>query len=255
MPSKTMFGIWALFDICLLVAGAVCVSVSTAWRSPDLLRDLVINDEEKRAGLALGILIILTVAYSTVAIVRRRAIYMKALNIAFILLTIVTIFIGAFARVLRPSAELKTQLRRSGYSRLSSTRSWGTSGSKSPSTTKSGYRTTHHSLTPPPGYQNTTSAGLFSQDAKQDFCTDLDNKSGCERKIVKFANDYINSVFSWVVKAAMKSSTHIPHSTIYGFVIILICLFLATVCVINERAKEDRFRRIDSKRSMGKMAD
>ena len=55
--------------------------------------------------------------------------------------------------------------------------------------------TTHSLLT---GYQNTTSAGLFSQDAKQDFCTDLDNKSGCERKIVKFANDYINSVFSWV---------------------------------------------------------
>ncbi|TIB68179.1 hypothetical protein E3Q23_03893 [Wallemia mellicola] len=44
-------------------------------------------------------------------------------------------------------------------------------------------------------------------------------------------------------------------STIYGFVVILICLFLATVCIINERAKEDRFRRIDAKRNVNKFAD
>ncbi|TIA96962.1 hypothetical protein E3P96_03495 [Wallemia ichthyophaga] len=214
MPTKIMFGIWALFDICLLVAGSVCISVSTAWKSPDLLRDLVINDEEKRAGFVLGILIVITVAYSTFAILRRRAIHLKVLNFTFILLAVFVIVIGS-------SLWLLSLNQRSLMADL-----W-----KEHSPDEQIKIQNHFECC---GYQNTTDAGLFSEDAQQDFCLDLDNKRGCMTPIVNFASNYISSVYA----------------TMYGFIIILICLFLTTVCLLNERAKEDRFRRIDSKRSV-----
>ena len=46
MPTKTLFGIWAFFDICLLVAGAICISMSVIWRSPSLLRSLILTSED-----------------------------------------------------------------------------------------------------------------------------------------------------------------------------------------------------------------
>ena len=46
MPSKRLMGAWAFFDFCLLAAGAVTVGLSIAWRAPDLLKNLVISNED-----------------------------------------------------------------------------------------------------------------------------------------------------------------------------------------------------------------
>ena len=46
----------------------------------------------------------------------------------------------------------------------------------------------------------------------------------------------------------MQSDNLSLHSSIYGFVGIVGALFLATVCVINERKLEVRFAKIDAKR-------
>lgn len=49
-------------------------------------------------------------------------------------------------------------------------------------------------------------------------------------------------------RALMQSDNLSLHSSIYGFVGIVGALFLATVCVINERKLEVRFAKIDAKR-------
>ncbi|TIB86776.1 hypothetical protein E3Q19_03786 [Wallemia mellicola] len=152
MPTKTLFSVWSLFDICLLVAGSVTISVSVSWASPDLLRDLVLNESERKG---MCIYIIIVVAYSVFAILRRRAIYLKIFNLLLITLTLFAIIV--------------------------------------------------------------------------DF------------------------LVGGIITYYYYTDNH--TSTIYGFVVILICLFLATVCIINERAKEDRFRRIDAKRNVNKFAD
>jgi hypothetical protein len=102
-PSKTLNAIYILLDIALLAAGAVCIAMSIVWRSPDVLRDLVINNTDLIgeytlfyaarlkftysnafiiAGLVLGIMFILTSIFGLISIFQRNHITMPlvALN-------------------------------------------------------------------------------------------------------------------------------------------------------------------------------
>lgn len=219
MPTKTLFSVWSLFDICLLVAGSATISVSVSWASPDLLRDLVLNESERKAGLSLGIYIIIVVAYSVFAILRRRAIYLKIFNLLLITVTLFAIIVASSLWIL--------SLKQHKFMRSV----WTDQSTE----TQVNIQNELHCC----GFQNTTTSGLFDSNANTGFCADLDNKVGCMRPLIRYSNDYLNQTFS----------------TIYSFVVILICLFLTTVCIINERAKEDRFRRIDAKRNVNKFAD
>jgi hypothetical protein len=54
----------------------------------------------------------------------------------------------------------------------------------------------------------------------------------CVTPITAFADMTLNNVFT----------------TVYGFMAIVLCLLLATLCVIKKRQEEERFKKIDAKR-------
>jgi hypothetical protein len=53
------------------------------------------------------------------------------------------------------------------------------------------------------------------------------------------------------VSAAADKLLAIAFTTIYAFEAILVCLFLATACIVNNWAIDVRFKRIDAKRGGG----
>jgi len=82
------------------------------------------------------------------------------------------------------------------------------------------------------GYFNSTDllqiGGSFCQN--QTFANTLN--SPCVGPITAFADMTLNNIFT----------------TIYGYMAIAIALFLASLCVINVRLQEERFKKIDEKR-------
>ncbi|WWC59653.1 uncharacterized protein I303_102213 [Kwoniella dejecticola CBS 10117] len=90
------------------------------------------------------------------------------------------------------------------------------------------------------GYVNGTQAGGFT--AQLGFCADsvfAANQTGCQSSITSAnspGSDYtLENIFT----------------SIYGFEVIIGLFWLATVCLINERQIEVRFKRIDEKRGGG----
>lgn len=51
VPSKKLMGVWAFVDTCLLVAGILTLVVSIVWRTPDLIRDLIISKSDLMGAL------------------------------------------------------------------------------------------------------------------------------------------------------------------------------------------------------------
>lgn len=51
VPSKKLKGVWAFVDACLLVAGVLTLVVSIVWRTPDLIRDLIISKADLTGAL------------------------------------------------------------------------------------------------------------------------------------------------------------------------------------------------------------
>ena len=49
--SKTLMGVWLLFDLCLLAAGGVALAFSILWRQPDMMMNLVFTDMELTGAL------------------------------------------------------------------------------------------------------------------------------------------------------------------------------------------------------------
>lgn len=43
MVSKKLMGFWAFFDVCLFAAGVIAIVFSIVWRTPDLIRDLIVS--------------------------------------------------------------------------------------------------------------------------------------------------------------------------------------------------------------------
>lgn len=82
---------------------------------------------------------------------------------------------------------------------------------------------------------DTTEFTGFCRD--QSFVASLQNDTAldqnrCVAPITSFADMTLNNIFT----------------TMFGFMAIAIALFLASVCVINMRMEEERFKRIDAKR-------
>jgi len=85
------------------------------------------------------------------------------------------------------------------------------------------------------GYWNATTAGLLN--SATGFCSNIQNVTAvepCVTPITGFADTLLNDIFS----------------TVFGFMAVQLLLFLVTICVINDRHEEERFRRIDEKRGV-----
>jgi len=185
---------------------------------PDLLRNLVISSQDLTTGLVLGIALLVTWALSVGAIIQPNhvTIGLVALNWMLIADGVGILVIGTFVwfYTLQERANFHTVF-----------------SAQTPAT-----RIAIQDKLSCCGYFNSTDlveiGGSFCQN--QTFVEVTNNATGnfCVTPITAFADMTLNNIFS----------------TIYGYMAIVILLFLASLCVLNKRREGERFRKIDEKR-------
>jgi len=212
MPSKQLRATWAFFNIALLVAAAILIAFSVIWRSHNLLRNFVISEMDLNAGLALGILFVVSWIISVAGILQRNHVTLPLMVTNWILLADVaaTLVIGCIVwdYTLTPTKNfLKV---------------WEASG---PATQQALPDSLHCC-----GYRNSTELAVFAG-----YCADTtfaSSQPGCSTVILPYAAYTLQNIFS----------------SVFGLMVVVIGFFLATVCVVNRRNQTERFRKIDEKR-------
>ncbi|TDL27239.1 tetraspanin Pls1 family [Rickenella mellea] len=213
MPSKKLLGVWAFLDVLLLAAGVLTIVLSIVWKMPDLLRDMVISHADLTTGLILGIALIVTWAISVGAIIQPNhvTIGLVILNWVLILDGVVILIIGSFVWFF-------TLQERANFHKVFSMQSAAT-------------QIAVQDKLKCCGYFNSTDLLQIGGSVCQSQAI-ADSQTPCVGPITSFADMTLNNIFS----------------SIYGFMAIVLCLFLASLCVINKRMEEERFRKIDEKR-------
>lgn len=207
-------GFWWFFNFTLLTAGAVSLALSIVWRRPDLIMNLVLDDMDLKLGLVLGITFLVTWAISIGAVIQRNHITMGLVFLNWVL--IANMF---YVLVLGSLIWVFTLHELDNFHQVYSQQTTVT-------------RIAFQDMFKCCGYFDNTDLVEIGGT----FCADptfvAQTKSFCWVPITSEADNTLNPIFS----------------TIYGFMAILGCLFLTSICVINERKKEERFKLIDAKR-------
>jgi hypothetical protein len=214
MVSKRLIGVWAFFDFCLLAAGVVSIVLSIVWHSPNLLMNMVFNSADLTAGLALGVALLVTFAISISAIIQPNhvTIGLVILNWALVLDALGIVIIGTFVW-------FYTLQERDNFHRVFQDLT---------TTQRISIQDQLHCC----GYFDGTDSeigGAFCQTAA---FAQLNTTVNCVTPITSFADSSLSNVFT----------------TVYGFMAIVICLLLASMCVIKKRLEIERFKKIDAKR-------
>jgi hypothetical protein len=219
MVSRKLMGVWAALDFLLLIAGAVALSLSLIWRAPNTLMNMVLSPADLTAGTILGAALLVTCAISVAAIIQKShvTIGLVILNYALLLDAIGIVIIGTFVWFF-------TLQERTNFHRL-----WLQA---SPQT-----RITLQDQLKCCGYFNGSDqaeiGGSFCQN--QEFISGLASNIStnfCVTPITNFADMTLNNVFT----------------TVYGYMAIVLCLLLVSLCVIKKRQEDERFKKIDAKR-------
>jgi len=205
---------WWFFNVTLLAAGTVTLALSIVWRQPDILMNMILPNTDLTVGLVLGVCFLVTWAISFGVVIQKNhvtggLVFLNWLLIGnMVYLTVAGTFIWFF-----------TLRERDNFREI-----WS---EQTPST-----RIAIQDMFKCCGYYN----GTDLVEMGGTFCADpnfvAQTQSFCVAPITLKADNTLNPIFS----------------TVYGFMIILLCLFMATLCVINERKKEERFKKIDAKR-------
>lgn len=220
MVSPKLMAVWAFFDFLLLAAGAVTLALSFMWRAPDILMNMVLSNADLTAGTVLGVALLITFALSVGAVVQRNhvTIGLVILNYALLLDAVGIVVIGTFVWyfTLQERANLRVL--------------WGQATPAIRIALQDRFQCC--------GYLNATDlpeiGGSFckSQDFLASLPVNVEETSFCVKPITGFADSTLNSIFT----------------TVYGFMAIVLCLLLATLCVIKKRQEDERFKKIDAKR-------
>jgi len=223
MPSKRLMGMWAFFDFCLLAAGVVSLVFSIIYRKQDILLNLAISQADLTAALVLGIMLIATFVFSIGAIVQKNHVTMGLVILNYILVVdaIVVLCIGTFVWIF-------TLRQRNNFHPLYLAL---------PDSSKAFIQDKFSCC----GYFNGSDGVVPSK-----FCTvtqiaftnaldpsDVHNSAAfCVEGVTGFTDYTLNQIFS----------------SCYGFMPLVLGLLLFTLCVINMRKEEERFKKIDAKR-------
>jgi len=209
VPSKKLYGIWAFIDICLLAAGLLSLILSFVWRAPNLVLNVVISDMDLNAGLALGIIFILTWVFSVVAVLQQNHVIRGLIYLNWILIAdgIATLVVGSIVW----------------YYSLQERMNYDVVWVAQTDDTREQLQDFFQCC----GYWNATDNAVDAG-----FCATASNATACVDPLTSFADYTLNNIFT----------------TIYGFESIVVLLFVATMCVISKRLERERFRRIDAKR-------
>jgi len=196
----------------VLAAGIVSVAFSVVWKNSSILMNFILFEVDLTAGLILGIMFDISFLISLFAVTQRKPLTsgLKVLNWSLVLDSVAVLTVGSII--------------------------W------------------FYSLREPTNYQRvwlkqTTEIQIALQDKFQccgfanatniafgGFCgtdnTTAAAHTGCSAILMQHADYALNNIFT----------------SVYGFMAITLPLILASLCHINKRIEEDRFRRIDEKR-------
>jgi hypothetical protein len=216
-------GVWAFFDFCLLGTGIVSLVLSIVWRAPDLLMNMIFGAHELTAGTVLGISLLVTFAFSIGAIVQRNHVTIGLVILNWLLI-VDSIGVLLLATVIWFFTLRERDNLHAVYTTLSP---------ENRITLQDKFRCC--------GYFNSSDLIEFGGS----FCKDssfiqspafLGNDSGisfaCVGPIPSAADQLMNHVFT----------------TTYGFMAVIVGLFLTSLCVISKRLEDERFKKIDLKR-------
>jgi hypothetical protein len=219
MVSKVLMGIWAALDVLLLAAGAVAIALSIVWGQPNVLMNMVLSKADLTAGTILGVALLVTFVISVGAIVQRNhvTIGLVILNYTLLVDAIGIVIIGSFVwfYTLRERANFHLM--------------WAEATPTVRTTIQDHFKCC--------GYFN----GTDLAEVGGSFCTSNDvinalnpniTSNFCVTPLTGFADVTLNNVFT----------------TVYGFMAIVLCLLLASLCVIKKRNEDERFKKIDAKR-------
>jgi len=218
MVSKKLIAIWGFLDVCLLAAGIVSLVLSLVWRAPNLLMNMVLSRADLTAGTVLAIFLLITFAISIGAIVQPNHVTggLVMLNYALLVDAITIVVIGSFVWFF-------TLQERNNFYKL-----WLAATSETRLELQNKFKCC--------GYFNgsdTVEIGGYC--SSPNFAAGLNEtvlSNFCVTPITSFADMTLNNVFT----------------TVYGFMAVVLCLLLATLCVIKKRQEEERFKKIDAKR-------
>jgi hypothetical protein len=219
MVSKRLMGVWVALDFLLLVAGALTLALSIVWRAPNILLNMVLSQAYLTAGTVLGIALLATFVISVAAIVQRNHVTLGLVILNYVLLldAVGILAIGTFIWFF-------TLRERANFHEI-----WF---DLNPST-----RIILQDKFKCCGYFNGTDlaeiGGSFCQ--SQQFISNLAanvTSNFCVTSVTNFADVTLNNVFT----------------TVYGYMAIVLCLMLASLCVIKKRQEDERFKKIDAKR-------
>lgn len=219
MVSRTLIGVWAVLDFLVLAAGVVTLSLSISWRAQNSLMNMVLSLSDLTAGTVLGVAFLVTFAISIGAIVQKShiTIGLVILNYALLMDAIGIVIIGTYVWFF-------TLQERANFHRL-----WLQASPQTRITLQDQFKCC--------GYFN----GADKAEIGGSFCQTQQFVSGlvsnvttnfCVTPITNFADMTLNNVFT----------------TVYGYMAIVLCLLLVSLCVIKKRQEDERFKKIDAKR-------
>jgi len=212
-------GVWAALDFFLLAAGVVAIALSIVWRAPNILMNMVLSDADLTAGMILGIALLVTFVVSIAAIVQRNhvTIGLVILNYTLLIDALGIVIIGTFVWMF-------TLEERANFHKL-----WAEATPAVRLALQDEFKCC--------GYFNGTDlaevGGSFC--VSQEFISNLSTdvlSNFCVTPVTGFADFTLNNIFT----------------TIYGYMAIVLCLLLASLCVIKKRQEDERFKKIDAKR-------
>jgi len=219
MVSKALMGVWVVLDVSLLAAGVLTLALSIVWRAPNILVNMAFPSAYLDAGTILGIALLTTFFISIGAIIQRNGV-----TIGLVLLNYALLVDAIGILVMGTIIWFSTLQERAHFHQ------WWVAASPA-------LRITLQDKFLCCGYFSGTDfaevGGSFCQ--SQDFISGLApdvSSNFCVTPITNFADITLNNVFS----------------TIYGFMAIVLCLLLASLCVITKRQEGERFKKIDAKR-------
>ncbi|WVQ75786.1 hypothetical protein IAR50_005419 [Cryptococcus sp. DSM 104548] len=212
--------VWVVFDFFLLAAGVLSIVASVIFNSPGHpFLNLIATKVDFKLGIGMGAIYIMSCIVSVPAFLSsfENTMMLKFLNWWLVGCMAVTLAFGSIFWILSLE-QLNTFFN-----------VWNVQTATIQQTIQDEFSCC--------GYYNGTAAGGFSTVAG--FCADATfaaNQTGCQAIITSASSPGTDFTLETI------------FSTVYGFEIVLVCFFLATVCLINERGLSFRFRRIDAKR-------
>ncbi|KAL4074681.1 hypothetical protein V8B97DRAFT_1951708 [Scleroderma yunnanense] len=212
MLSKRLIAAWAFFDLCLMGAGVLSLVVSLVWKEDNLLRNLTFSTFNLAIGTILGIILLATSLLAVILLIPRATKPLVILNWLLLLDAVAILFVAT-------SIWIYTLHERKNYHAVFGRQN---------DATKILIQDTLQCC----GYFNATDEVAFGGSFCPNQAAAIVANSFCVNPTVKFADSVLNNVFS----------------TVYGFMAIVIGLFLSTMCIMKKRQEFERFDKIDAKR-------